>query len=121
MHAPPGRSASARRNSMSENVPVLVDVAYVRAHPEVRLVDVRWAAKGPPGRSRYLEGHIPGAVYIDLEDELSPPRKGAAGRHPWPETDAFEAALGRAGIGAATHVVAYDDVQLAFAGRLWFM
>lgn len=105
---------------MSQKVPVLVDAAYLHDHPEARIVDVRFGNKSSSGRQKYLSGHLPGAVYAELESELSHTRRDR-GRHPWPETATFARLLSRLGIGPETHVVAVDDGQLGYAGRLWFM
>jgi thiosulfate/3-mercaptopyruvate sulfurtransferase len=86
---------------------------------EYRFVDCRWALDDPDfGREAYLAGHIPGAAFLDVERDLSSP-PGRAGRHPLPEREQFEDAAGRAGIGAATFVVAYGS--LGGAERLWWL
>ena len=76
-----------------------------------------------PGGPRYLEGHIPGAAFLDLDTELSdlsvPPDVG--GRHPLPSADRFAAAAGRAGVGPDTLVVAYDEGMTGGAARLWWL
>lgn len=74
------------------------------------------------GRLRYLDAHIPGAVYAHLEHDLT--GKGSAehgGRHPLPEVEAFAATLSRWGIDERVQVVVYDDAGGMFAGRLWWM
>jgi thiosulfate/3-mercaptopyruvate sulfurtransferase len=82
-------------------------------------VDCRWSLDDPEaGRRAYLEGHIPGAVFVDLEQELSAP-PGPNGRHPLPPAEAFAAAMSRAGIDDATFVVAYGSV--GGAERLWWL
>ena len=74
------------------------------------------------GARRFAEGHVPGAARADLETDLSGPHYPGAGRHPWPEDEAFARVLGRLGITPAHQVVAYDDAQGALAAaRLWFM
>ena len=84
-----------------------------------RFVDCRWALDDPGwGRAQYLAAHIPGAVFIDLERELSAPA-GARGRHPLPDGAEFAETMGRAGIDASTFVVAYGS--LAGAERLWWL
>ena len=84
-----------------------------------RFVDCRWKLDDPGwGLRAYREGHIPGAVFVDLEQELSAP-PGPAGRHPLPEAAAFAAAMGRAGIDGATFVVCYGS--LGGAERLWWL
>jgi thiosulfate/3-mercaptopyruvate sulfurtransferase len=81
--------------------------------------DCRWAMDDPGfGRREHLAGHIPGAVFIDLELELAAP-PGERGRHPLPDADRFAGALGTAGIGAETFVVAYGS--LGGAERLWWL
>src|SRR5689334_5247968 len=85
-----------------------------------RLVDVRWKLGDPSaGRVLFEQGHIPGAVYIDMDSDLAA-APGARGRHPLPSAQDFEAAMRRAGIGPQTWVVAYDDGG-AGAARLWWL
>jgi len=82
-------------------------------------VDCRWALDDPSfGRRAYLEGHIPGAVFLDVERDLAAPA-GPGGRHPLPSADAFATAASRAGIGPETFVVAYGSV--GGAERLWWL
>jgi thiosulfate/3-mercaptopyruvate sulfurtransferase len=86
---------------------------------EYLFADCRWSLDEPAwGRREYLAGHIPGAVFIDVEGELSGP-PGAAGRHPLPSSGDFARAAGRAGIGAGVFVVAYGT--LGGAERLWWL
>ncbi|RYJ19770.1 thiosulfate sulfurtransferase [Streptomyces sp. L-9-10] len=84
------------------------------------LLDARWQLGGPPGRAQYEAGHLPGAVYIDLDQELAGP-PGAAGRHPLPEVAAFGAAMRRAGVSQDTPVVVYDGGQSWAAARAWWL
>jgi thiosulfate/3-mercaptopyruvate sulfurtransferase len=88
-----------------------------------QFVDCRWELGKPErGRELYLEGHIPGASFIDVERELSAPPGGAAGgRHPLPAADDFARAAGRAGIGAGVFVVAHDQGMTGGAARLWWL
>ena len=82
-------------------------------------MDCRWALDDPSfGRRAYLEGHIPGAVFLDVERDLAAPA-GPGGRHPLPSADAFATAASRAGIGPETFVVAYGSV--GGAERLWWL
>jgi thiosulfate/3-mercaptopyruvate sulfurtransferase len=83
------------------------------------LIDVRFALGGPPGLPAYLDGHIPGAAYLDLETELCGP-PGPAGRHPLPELAMLQAALRRAGVREGHDVVAYDGGDGQAAARLWW-
>ncbi|MEU5609877.1 sulfurtransferase [Streptomyces sparsogenes] len=84
------------------------------------LLDVRYQLGGPPGRPAYEAGHLPGAVYVDLESELAGP-PGLAGRHPLPELSVFAAAMRRAGVRADRRVVAYDGGQGWAASRAWWL
>jgi thiosulfate/3-mercaptopyruvate sulfurtransferase len=84
-----------------------------------RFVDCRWALDDPDfGRRAYEDAHIPGAVFVDVERELSAP-PGIDGRHPLPDEPSFAAAMGRAGIDAGTLVVAYGS--LGGPERLWWL
>jgi len=85
-----------------------------------QLVDCRWAL-GSPGRGRelYLEGHVPGASFLDVDEDLSDLAVEGAGRHPLPSATRFAAAAGRAGIGPGIFVVAYGS--LGGAERLWWL
>jgi thiosulfate/3-mercaptopyruvate sulfurtransferase len=88
----------------------------------LRVVDVRWYLVEPArGRAEYLAGHIPGAAYMNIDGDLSAPKGQGPGRHPLPTAEAFAAAAGRAGIGAETHVVAYDTAGGSTAARLWWL
>ncbi|MFF0063914.1 sulfurtransferase [Streptomyces sp. NPDC005279] len=84
------------------------------------LLDVRWQLGGPHGRPAYEAGHIPGAVFVDLDAELAAP-PGAGGRHPLPEPDAFGAVMRRAGVSPGSPVVAYDGGQGWAAARAWWL
>jgi thiosulfate/3-mercaptopyruvate sulfurtransferase len=86
---------------------------------EYVFADCRWSLDDPDwGRREYLAGHIPGAVFLDVERELSGP-PGPAGRHPLPSAPDFAGAAGRAGIGKDVFVVAYGT--LGGAERLWWL
>jgi thiosulfate/3-mercaptopyruvate sulfurtransferase len=83
------------------------------------LLDVRWRLGGPPGIEAYRQGHLPGAVFIDLDRDLAGP-PGPAGRHPLPDTAAFQAAMRAAGVSQGRAVVAYDDADATAAARAWW-
>jgi thiosulfate/3-mercaptopyruvate sulfurtransferase len=86
-------------------------------------VDCRWELGLPErGRALYLEGHVPGASFLDVERELSAPPGGAdGGRHPLPAAEDFARAAGRAGIGPGVFVIAYDQGMTGGAARLWWL
>lgn len=88
---------------------------------EVRVVDVRWYLDGRSGRDAYVAGHIPGAVWLDVDADLSGPPSAAEGRHPLPTPERFAAALARVGIRSGDPVVAYDDAGGSTAARLWWL
>jgi len=84
-----------------------------------RFVDCRWALDDPDwGRRQYLEAHIPGAAFVELERELAAPAS-EAGRHPLPAAADFARAMSRAGVDGSTFVVAYGC--LGGAERLWWL
>jgi len=85
------------------------------------LCDVRWYLGGRSGREAYEAGHLPGAVFVDLDRDLTAPPSTTQGRHPLPTAEAFAAALGALGIGPDDAVVAYDDSGGMSAGRLVWM
>ena len=94
-------------NSTSDNV-VIVDCRFSLADPQL-------------GHRQYLEGHIPGAYYLDLNQDLASPVQPHGGRHPLPEISTLAAKLSQMGVTAETLVVAYDDSRFAFASRLWWL
>ncbi|MER5754214.1 sulfurtransferase [Streptomyces sp. NPDC002088] len=101
--------------------------ALAGEHPPV-VLDVRWQlsmakAAGEPafdGRAEYEAGHVPGAVFVDLDRELAS-APGVAGRHPLPDVADFGAAMRRAGVSAAVPVVVYDGGQGWAAARAWWL
>ncbi|WP_443071108.1 rhodanese-like domain-containing protein [Streptomyces sp. NBC_01476] len=104
---------------------VLISAPDLRAetagdHPPV-LLDVRWALGDPDGRGHYRRGHIPSAVYADLDTELAAPATPAAGRHPLPDPAALQQAARRWGITADRPVVVYDDAGGLAAARAWWL
>src|SRR5919197_3734512 len=100
----------------------VVDVAWLREHLDrVVLADVRWYLDGRPGRAEYDRGHLPGAVFVDLDRVLAAEGTPAAGRHPLPEPDAFARGMSELGIGDRDTVVAYDDAGGVVAARLVWM
>lgn len=112
------RPGPRRRSSGVETTPLL-DVADLPGVDGV-LLDTRLALTGPTGRQRFDAGHIPGAVFVDLETELAEP-PGPGGRHPLPTPARFVAAMRRAGVGPRSLVVVYDDGPGLAASRLWWL
>lgn len=94
--------------------------AALTAGPEVALLDVRWSLTGPPGCEAYEQGHLPGAVFVDLDTELAAP-PGRSGRHPLPDPVDFTAAMRRAGVDRDRPVVVYDQRDATSAARAWWL
>lgn len=100
----------------------IVDFSWLNEHQsEVILVDTRWYLDGRSGRDAYEQGHIPGAVFIDLEEWLSGKNGADVGRHPLPEPSLFAEGMSQSGIGDGAIVVAYDDAGGVIAARLVWM
>jgi thiosulfate/3-mercaptopyruvate sulfurtransferase len=100
----------------------LVSASWLAGHlDDVRVVDVRWYLDGRSGRAAYERGHLPGAVWLDIDTDLSAPGTPQDGRHPLPAPERFAAALAGVGIAAGTPVVAYDDAGGSIAARLWWL
>lgn len=88
--------------------------------PGLRVVDVRWYLGRPgEGRVAYDAGHVPGAIFVDMDSDLV--AASGPGRHPLPDPAVFAARLGALGIGSEHEVVVYDDVGGWVAARLWWM
>jgi thiosulfate/3-mercaptopyruvate sulfurtransferase len=102
----------------------LVEPAWLREHlgqPGLVVVDSRFVLGKPgAGERAWLEGHIPGAAFLDVDRDLAA-EPGGRGRHPLPDATGFEAAARRAGIGLGTRVVAYDEAGEGGAARLWWL
>jgi thiosulfate/3-mercaptopyruvate sulfurtransferase len=106
----------------SPALPPFVDAAWLAAHrADVVVADVRWYLDGRSGAAAFEAGHLPGAVFVDLERGLAAPADPARGRHPLPDPEVFAAEMRRAGIGDAATVVAYDDAGGVIAARLVWM
>jgi thiosulfate/3-mercaptopyruvate sulfurtransferase len=121
----------------------LVSAAWLFEHlnsPNIVVVDCRFSLADPQlGRQQYNQCHIPGAFYLDLNQDLSSPVQAHGGRHPLPDPDRLAATLGAIGVQSgqsaddgsvdethhqgqeATWIVAYDDSRFAFAARLWWL
>lgn len=103
----------------------LIDGATLARHlgdPDWCVVDLRHQLSDPAyGERAYAASHIPGAIFLHLDRDLSGPMTGTNGRHPLPDPAVLAARLGAAGIGKDTQVVVYDDAQGMIAGRLWWL
>ncbi|MEU6643986.1 sulfurtransferase [Saccharomonospora sp. NPDC046836] len=88
---------------------------------EIVLLDVRWKLGDPHGRDHYRAGHLPGAVFVDLDTELAAHGAPTDGRHPLPEPEALQAAARRWGLRAGGTVVAYDADGGLAAARAWWL
>jgi thiosulfate/3-mercaptopyruvate sulfurtransferase len=103
-------------------LPVAVSADWLADHlGDVVVADVRWYLDGRSGRDAHRAGHIPGAVFVDVDTDLAAPPDPHGGRHPLPAPEEFAAALARLGIGDGTPVVAYDDAGGSTAARLVWM
>ncbi|HLR93642.1 MAG TPA: sulfurtransferase [Jiangellaceae bacterium] len=115
----------ARPHDAADNGPTgligVAELARLMGSERLVLLDVRWALDQPDGREPYLRGHLPGAVYVDLDTELSGPASTEAGRHPLPDVDSLQAAARRWGANDESVVVAYDDVGQVAAARAWWL
>ncbi len=106
------------------NTPTLVDTAWLAAHlddPSLRILDASYFVPGgvEPARKQYAEGHIPGAIFFDINDVAEPhgPKD-----HTFPNAEVFAAKVGTLGVGNGHHVVAYDHIGgTCAAARVWFM
>jgi thiosulfate/3-mercaptopyruvate sulfurtransferase len=102
----------------------LASASWLSAHlhdEDLVVVDCRWYIDGRSGEAAFDAGHIPGAVWVDLDRDLAGDPDVGPGRHPLPSPEHFAAAMGNLGIGDDTMVVAYDDSSGSIAARLWWM
>lgn len=110
---------------MNARARVLISVSeladLIDAHQPVAILDVRWRLDEPDGQATYLQGHIPGAVYVSLEDELSDHTIAGRGRHPLPSGRAIEAVARRWGIQQDMPIIVYDDWNRAGSARAWWV
>jgi thiosulfate/3-mercaptopyruvate sulfurtransferase len=103
----------------------VVSAEWLVAHlenPAMVIVDCRFSLMQPElGHEQYLQGHLPGAFYLDLNQDLSSPVQRHGGRHPLPDFHMLANKLSRMGVTPETLLVAYDDQRFAFAARLWWL
>ena len=102
----------------------IVSPEWLAAHlgdTDLVVADCRWYVDARSGEAAYDAGHVPGAVFVDLDRDLAGSPNVGPGRHPLPSPERFAAAMGALGIGDDTIVVAYDDSSGSIAARLWWM
>lgn len=97
------------------------ELAQLIRTDSVVVLDVRWKLGGPPGHGVYLTGHVPGAVYVDLDAELARHGEPTDGRHPLPDVADLQAAARRWGVRAGSTVVVYDGEGGLAAARAWWL
>ena len=104
-------------------IPPIVDTEWLRARPDVVVLDGRWYLDGGAarGRAAYEAGHLPGSRFVDLDACEAGPPSPAAGRHPLPEPAAFVDCCAALGVGRDSTVVVYDDAGGMAAGRMVWM
>jgi len=113
--------------STANNVPPLIDAGGLQAllqqaSPRTVLLDVGFDLTDPEaGRRAHAQAHLPGALYLHLDHDLSAPKTGANGRHPLPTREAFAARLGALGLRGDDRIVVYDAAGGAYASRAWWM
>lgn len=101
--------------------PIITVDELASSRDSLHICDIRWDLTDPSkGRATYEKGHIPGAVFVDLDRDLSG-APGDAGRHPLPDPADFATTLGGLGISPDSHVIVYDDVAGRIAARMWWM
>ncbi|MCV7174968.1 sulfurtransferase [Mycolicibacterium sphagni] len=96
-------------------------VNSLAAGEPVTVLDVRWTLSEPDGRGHYLQGHLPGAVYVSLDDDLTDHTRTGRGRHPLPSGAALQAAARRWGVREGIPVVVYDNWNRAGSARAWWV
>jgi thiosulfate/3-mercaptopyruvate sulfurtransferase len=100
----------------------LVSTAELAAHPQWRVFDCRHDLANPAlGEQQYREAHVPGALFAQLDRDLSGAKTGSNGRHPLPQPEDFASWLGKRGLRPSDQVVCYDAANGAMAARLWWM
>lgn len=93
----------------------------LQADPEMLVLDARWTLGKTDGHERFLEGHIPGAVFVDLDTQLAAPPSSGGGRHPLPAREDFQRTLRVLGVTTESTIVVYDQAQSLSAARLWWL
>ena len=105
----------------TQSLSPIVTAEEIANRSDIVVCDVRWYLDRTPGRQKYNEGHIPGSIFVDLDEHLATLPSKSEGRHPMPAAASFAASLGSLGISHEDPVVAYDDSGGMSAGRLVWM
>jgi thiosulfate/3-mercaptopyruvate sulfurtransferase len=109
----------------AEHPELILSPAWIQAHlddPDLVIIDCRFSLADPQlGYRQYCQGHILGAYYLDLNQDLASPVQSHGGRHPLPDIPTLATQLSHLGVTAQTLVLAYDDSRFAFASRLWWL
>ena len=114
------RTNPAKRSRDVTVAPLIDSLELAESLRGTRVCDIRWSLTDPNHvAAKYEEAHIPGAVFVDLEKDLT--GHSGPGRHPLPSVEDFARTLGRLGISPDTKVVVYDDMSGVIAARLWWM
>src|SRR5690349_17870548 len=104
---------------------VLISAAELTARIDsgdpITVLDVRWRLDEPNGHAAYLQGHIQGAAYVSLEDELTDHTLTGRGRHPLPSGRSIETSARRWGVRKGVPTVVYDDWNRAGSSRAWWV
>ena len=124
--AAPGSLDDADLAATLPRLGVLIGAAELHARlsgpgPGPLLLDVRWALGDPHGAEHYGQGHLPGAVYVDLDTELAGRHEPGAGRHPLPAVEDLQASARRWGLTRDRDVVVYDNSGGLAAARAWWL
>lgn len=120
-----GSRQTTRRHTSETRDQILITAGeladLIGADTPLSILDVRWRLDEPDGRAAYLDGHLPGAVYVSLDDELSDHAVVGRGRHPLPSAPGLEAAARRWGVRQDSAIVVYDDWNRAGSARAWWV
>jgi thiosulfate/3-mercaptopyruvate sulfurtransferase len=108
--------------AISSNLISAQELQSCKDHPDVSIIDCRFDLADPlAGRQAYLDEHIPGAVFADLDVDLAAPITPDSGRHPLPDVETFAKTLARLGISNTSDVIVYDGGAGALAARAWWL
>lgn len=123
VQGPHGQEFPLKVHKLNNRILIVAEELHASlAKPETAVVDCRFSLANPTaGQDAYERGHIPGAVFLDLDKDLAAPITAASGRHPLPDPDALAQTLGQLGISRKHEVVVYDDSHGGIAARAWWV